>query len=75
MLRTRCTRRHKEATEKLITLACVLLGGPRDELDREWCVRIGGDQTMGGAGSAFRFTTYAHTHPLNPAKQQELQVR
>ena len=71
----RCTRRREETNATLITLSRVLLGGLRGELDREWCVSAGGDQTLGGAGSSFRFNLSSNTLPLSSAKQQELQVR
>ena len=75
MLRARGARRRAEAIAKLTALACVLPGGLRGELDREWCASVGGDQTMGGAVPAFRFNPYANTLPLSAAAQKEFQVR
>ena len=75
MLRARGVRRRTEAIAKLTALACVLPGGLRGELDREWCASVGGDQTMGGAVPAFRFNPYANTLPLSAAAQKEFQVR
>ena len=66
---------YKESMAKLKALARVLHGCLRDELNREWCASIFGDQAMGRTISIFRFNTYSNTFPLSAAKQQALQIR
>ena len=70
MLYERCAFRRAEAVAALTAPVRVLLGGMCGELDREWCVSVGGDLVMGGAVSFFRFNLYSNTCPLSAAKQQ-----